>query len=163
MNIQFNKLFHESRGVGKKRLRKSIRTNVEWNDWNPIWSDIISVIAKFGNKRLPFGSWNSLGVYFIIYLPTGEIMYVGNGYVWKRKGQHTDTCLRLSSNKEHKFSPRSRSRSNCGQKMYDFDKNIKNWGFQFCVLEDKELAKDYEDSLRDHINPPFNVQKKMTT
>ena len=151
MSIQFNKLFHESRDVGMKRLKESISTNAEWNDWNPIWSDIISVIAKF-RKGLPFGSWNSLGVYCIIHLPTGEIMYVGNGYVWKRKGKHTDTFLKLST-----------ANTSCGKKMYKFDREIKNWGFKFCVLDDKELAKDYEDALRDHINPPFNVQRKMTT
>jgi hypothetical protein len=154
----FYNWFHISRVEGQSKRKASLIENKSWDGWNPIWSRLIPVRELFKKHALPLGSmWDSLGVYVMIYIPTGDVKYVGNGVVWKRKDNHTDAVEILSSNKDKS------NLSSCGKKMFNFDKNVNNWGFRFCVLDNKDMAKDYEDVIRRSFNPPFNVQRMMNT
>ena len=56
-----------------------------------------------------------------------KICIIGSGYV----GLVTGICF--AANDKHD--------------LVFFDKNVNNWGFRFCVLDNKDMAKDYEDVI----------------
>tara|TARA_R110002020_G_scaffold142190_2_gene314221 strand:- start:206 stop:706 length:501 start_codon:yes stop_codon:yes gene_type:complete len=161
MVVQKNKLFREACLLTRKEAQKDVYMIDKWKGWAPVWSgeDLIT------KKGITLGTLKSIGIYVIKYIPTGKIMYVGQGVIWSRKIVHRKTfnkCLEAGGVKEvrQKFHSLSshRNLSEAGIKMYAHDSKLKNWSFDCCVTDSKSLSKQMEKVWKDKFNPPFNVK-----
>ena len=166
MVMQKNRLFREATQIAKQEAHKALYEINKWiqGDWIPVWSDVYNMTHIFdaGNVIL-LGNIKSIGIYIIRYIPTGDIMYIGQGLVWKRKRVHAWTFNELlksgSMEKLRLDRPRIKSSlSECGEKMFKYDRKLKNWSFECCVVDSKSLAKYMEDVWKESIKAPFNVK-----
>jgi|TARA_B110000263_G_C14974797_1_gene358767 hypothetical protein len=96
-----------------------------------------------------------IGVYRIIYKPTLITMSVGQGNISARKGRHK--AVFLNKGKDIVSKSGATSPSVTGQKMYQYDTNINNWLFSFCVVGNKKVAVQYEKLLQEIEEPEFNI------
>ena len=115
--------------------------------FEPEWSNIEPITtAKIGM---------GLGVYRIIYKPSGETMSIGQGNVTHRRGRHKSVFL---NGGKDVVSPNGHiSPSQTAKKMFLYDSNIDNWLFQFCFIPHKQLCSEYEKVLQEEEEPEFNL------
>ncbi len=115
--------------------------------FEPEWSNIEPITTvKIGN---------GLGVYRIIYKPSGETMSIGQGVVSQRRTRHKIVFL---NNGKDVVSPNGHiSPSQTAKKMFLYDSNIDNWLFQFCFIPHKQLCSEYEKALQKEEEPEFNL------
>ena len=126
------------------------------NNIEPIWSEPRKLFKRKRYKKIfePFGvPTGTIGVYKIIYNPTGEIASTGCGVVGSRLGRHREVFL--NKGKVIK-TPNSYSGSQAGTLMYQHDTYRKNWSFIWCSIGNKSLAKEYENKLIKNEKPLFN-------
>ena len=113
----------------------------------PVWSEPEPITsAKVPSK--------TIGVYKIIYKPTGKVMSIGQGNVGNRKGRHKSVFL--NSGKDITHGGGTTSGSVTAQKMFKYDSNIDNWYFSWCDVKEKTLASQYEAELQQNLLPEFN-------
>jgi len=175
MAVQVNTLFRQALRNGKVRLQKQLYYYDAWEGWNIVWSDEYNMTANFltfpinstpnhTRNRYPLGDKKSHGVYMVIYIPTGEIMYIGEGKVWERFNRHGNVYKSMQKFKTYKAWVKSGTRyarggHECSQKMIAWDRSSLNlWSFKLCITESKSIAKEYEEVLKQSIKPRFNVK-----
>ena len=125
----------------------------------PVWSEIL----PFGGSKKGLNlskmedGVNTLriGVYCVIYKPTGEVMGIGQGNIAARLMTHR----RIYKNKGKVIThnDKTNTSSPLGKNMYEYDKNINNWEIQICILNDKELSVCYEEELQNLYEPQLNT------
>ena len=131
----------------------------------PYWSEIQPMQADGEKRILPFGckqTWTDvIGTYIVYYknpkTKNFEEVYVGTGRVSQRINSYVVATTTLAKGQELGKSSDSR----LGRKMANYDNNIKNWYFSFCVINDKQLAANYEKALGKKLMPKFNDQSML--
>ena len=103
------------------------------------------------------GISKAIGVYKIIYAPTGVVMSIGQGNIGKRKDRHLQIFRNKGLSVLNKSSGAS-SGSQSGSKMYKFDSNIDNWLFSWCDCGNKNIASELEIRLIAKYKPEFNLE-----
>ena len=143
-----NKLFKKAVANTIENLAKELAEAKLLINHNPEWSTPI----KF-SERMAMGS-NGIGLYKIIHKDGMITMYVGQGSVSARKNTH----LRVFKNKGKmiKYGASTWTKSEAASKMYEYDTDIENWFFSFCVLYDKAVSQEYEKILIEAEEPIFN-------
>jgi len=141
VDSRINKLSKEIKKLQNLKITESLR-----------WSIQIPLTEKEKTK----GISNSIGVYKIIYIPTGEVMDIGNGNISNRKQRHVSVFKNGGNPLVHKTG--SSSASTPAYYMYKHDPNLSNWGFQWSDLKSKELAEEVETQLIRSLEPKFNSQ-----
>jgi hypothetical protein len=97
------------------------------------------------------------GIYYIVHIPTNNVMYIGQGKINERRIQHK----RIFDNGGEKITYVSGKGmvstvdSPAGRKMRDYDRNLDNWGICYVDMDVQSL-KPIEDRLINIYNPPFN-------
>ena len=125
---------------------------------NPVWSEPRKLFKKKHGKTNfePFGvSGRTIGVYRIIYEPTGETMSIGCGVVSNRLGRHRNVFLNKGKDISYSVSGTTTG-SATGGHMYKFDTYRKNWLFSWCSISNRSLANECEDLLIKTEKPLFN-------
>ena len=117
-------------------------------DFKPIWT----TAEPFATVRI--GS-KSIGVYRIIYRPTGETKSIGEGNISQRRSRHKG-CF-LNGGEDMVSANGHVSPSQTAKKMYNYDPNINNWLFSFCVVNVKAVSTAYETELIKDEEPEFNL------
>ena len=143
MDIIFNRTV-----VNKvQEMSEQLENTKNLSSFEPKWS----VPGPFATTKIGMG----LGVYRIIYKPSGETMSIGQGKVTGRRGRHKGVFLNggedVVSLNGH-VSP-----SQTAKKMFIYDSNIDNWLFQFCFIPNKQLCSEYEKLLQENEEPEFNL------
>jgi len=115
-------------------------------------------------KKLPFapngqraGLTGKTGVYKIIHMPTGQVMYIGQGVVAQRRNIHNRVFNNNGETvvyKDVRGNVTSSVDSPAGRKMFAFDSNIKNWEFHACIAP-KHVAQQIEEKLQSLYQPVF--------
>ena len=143
-----NKLFKKASVNAIENLAKELAEAKLLSTHEPEWSTPI----KF-NERMPMGSCG-IGLYKIIHKDGMITMYVGQGGVGARKNTH----MRVFKNKGKmiKYGNTTWTKSEAASQMYEFDENIDNWLFSFCVIHNKSVSKEYEKLLIEAEEPLFN-------
>ena len=165
MAVQLNNIFRNALRNGKLKAQRQLYYYDEWDGYNIVWTSEYNMATKWHNGGIPFGVQSSHGVYMIMYIPTGKIMYIGEGKVWDRVSKHGRIYRSMQKFKTYKGWVKSsnvcysRGGHECSQKMIEFDRSSLNlWSFKLCVTENKDIAKEYENALKESIKPPFNVK-----
>ena len=143
-------LFKKSVANTIENLAKELEQAKLLINHNPEWSTPI----KF-SERMAMGS-NGIGLYKIIHKDGMITMYVGQGRISARRG-----CHKLVFKNKGKIiigKTNSWTKSEAASKMYEYDTDIENWFFSFCVLHDKAVSKEYETILIDTEEPLFNSE-----
>ena len=127
-------------------------------NFEPEWSipgPFDSVIITGGCKETDGVKHWTLGVYRIIYKPTGETMSIGQGNVTHRRTRHKSV---YKNNGKDVVSPNGHvSPSQTAKKMFAYDDNIDNWWMQYCHISHKALCAEYEKLLQENEEPEFNL------
>lgn len=103
------------------------------------------------------GLSNKTGVYKIIHIPTGNVMYIGQGNVLRRRSIHN---VIFNNNgqpvvyKDANGNVTSSADSPAGRKMFAHDPNINNWEFHVCTAP-KHISQLLEEQLQNLYQPPF--------
>ncbi len=143
-----NKIQYHSEHVGRIK---------ELSNREPVWSEPRKLFKKkHGKIRFePFGvPHGTIGVYKMIYKPTGEIASIGCGVIGHRLSRHRTIFLRKG---RAKICPGGTSNSSAtGSHMYKHDTHRKNWLFNWCSISNRSLADEYEDVLIKTEKPLFN-------
>ena len=142
-----NRIQYHSEHVG--RIKELGNRNPEWSEPRKLFK------KKHGKTRFePCGvPTGTIGVYRIIYEPTGETMSIGCGVVSNRIGRHRNVFLNKGKFQSHNNSS---SNSQTAFYMYQHDTHRKNWMFSWCSIGNKSLAEEYEDLLIKTEKPLFN-------
>ena len=105
----------------------------------------------------PTGLQIKTGVYKIIHIPTGKVMYIGQGNVLNRRTAHL-TVFKNSGEpmvyEDANGNVTSSYDSPAGRKMFAFDNNIENWEFHVCTCP-KHIAQQLEEQLHTLYAPEF--------
>jgi len=131
----------------------------ELDNIKPVWSEPRKLFKrKHGKLRFePFGiPTNTMGVYRIIYEPTGETMSIGCGVVPDRLRRHRNVFL--NKGKDYLSPGGSSNGSATGGHMYKYDTHRKNWMFSWCSISNKSLGREYENLLIKTEKPLFNKE-----
>ncbi len=124
----------------------------------PVWyKEKLLFKKKYGRKRFEnFGvPTNTIGLYRIIYKPTGKTLYIGRSKsVGNRLGRHR--LIFVNKGKDKKNPGGTTNPSAVGQNMYKFDTYRRHWMFSWCGVEPNRLTKKYEKKLLDKEQPLFN-------
>ena len=166
MALQVNKLFRKALRNGELKAERQLYYYNKWDGYNIVWTPEYNMTTKWAkNYPYPIGHTLSRGVYMIIYIPTGEIMYIGEGKVWNRVGHHGRIYRSMQNYKTYKGWVKainisySRGGHECSKKMIGFDRSSLNlWSYKLCITDNKDIAKEYENALKESIKPPFNVK-----
>jgi hypothetical protein len=144
-----NRIQYHSEEIGRiKELNK-----------NPVWSEPRKLFKKKHGKTKfePFGvSTGTIGVYRIIYEPTMETLSIGCGIVASRLNRHRSVFL--NKGKDYLSPGGSSNGSACGGHMYKYNTHRKNWLFSWCSIDNRSLAREYEDLLIKLEKPLFNKE-----
>jgi hypothetical protein len=115
-------------------------------------------------KKFPFmpngkrtGLQIKTGVYKIIHIPTGKVMYIGQGNVLNRRTTHNQIFKNNGETlvfKDANGKVTSSVDSPAGRKMFAFDNNIENWEFHVCSTP-KHIAQQIEEQLHTLYAPEF--------
>jgi len=104
-----------------------------------------------------------IGVYKIYHrdlLEDDIPSYIGQGNVSDRKGTHLNIFRNKGkselSEKALMIFNNSKTKSHVACKMHDYDPEIDNWYFSFCIIGNKSVAGEYEDLLIKSQEPEFN-------
>jgi len=100
------------------------------------------------------GLSSAIGCYKIIYIPTNEVMDIGQGNIANRKNRHKSCFLNEGKPLIHEGG--TMTASTTALHMWKFDTDIENWAFSWCDLGSKHLAEEYEKQLIDEHQPQFN-------
>tara|TARA_R100000008_G_scaffold30567_1_gene17010 strand:- start:188 stop:670 length:483 start_codon:yes stop_codon:yes gene_type:complete len=145
-----NRIQHHSEEIGRIKALGSVE---------PVWSKVRKLFKKKHGKTKyePFGvPRGTVGVYRIIYEPTGETMSIGCGIVTNRLSRHRSVFLNKGKDI---INPGGTSNGSAtGGHMYKYDTYSKNWLFSWCDIGNKSLAEEYEDLLIKLEKPPFNKE-----
>lgn len=99
-------------------------------------------------------SSKAIGVYKIIYGPTMETKYIGQGNIGARRGRHTGV---FRNDGQDMVSPNGHvSPSQAGKKMFIHDSNLDNWLFSYLDVKLKNISSKYEEVLVMQEEPEFN-------
>ena len=153
-----NTLYHEAVHNQIQYHSEQVGRMKELDNIEPAWSEPRKLFKrKHYKKRFePFGvPSGTIGVYKIIYDPTGEIASTGCGVIGARLGRHREVFL--NKGKVIK-TPNSYSGSQAGTLMYQHDTYRKNWSFIWCSIGNKSLSKGFEDLLIRDEKPLFNKE-----
>jgi len=145
-----NRIQYHSEQVGRMK---------ELNNIKPVWSEPRKLFKrKHGKLKFePFGiPTNTVGVYRIIYEPTGETMSIGCGVIPNRLYRHR--IVFLNKGKDVSNPGGTTNGSATGGHMYKYDSYRKNWLFSWCSIGNKSLAEGFEDLLIRNKKPPFNKE-----
>ncbi len=97
---------------------------------------------------------------FIDLLEDDIPSYIGQGAVSGRKGNHLHVFRYKGkaglSEKALLLFQNSQTKSHAACKMHDYDPEIDNWYFSFCIVGNKSVASEYEDLLIKSQEPEFN-------
>ena len=143
-----DKLFKKAVVDKIEKLAKQLAEAKLLVNHNPKWSTpekYTECIVKDGG----------IGVYKITHKEFG-VAYIGHGNVSSRKSRHLSVFK--NNGKDLVSDNGNISPSQAGKKMYEFDKNIENWFFSYCVLHDKAVSKEYEKVLIEAEEPLFNSE-----
>ena len=142
-----NRIQYHSEHVG--RIKELGNRNPEWSEPRKLFK------KKHGKTRFePCGvPTGTIGVYRIIYEPTGETMSIGCGVVSNRIGRHRNVFLNKGKFQSHNNSS---SNSQTAFYMYQHDTHRKNWMFSWCDIGNKPLAEEVEELLIKTEKPLFN-------
>ena len=143
MDIIFNKAV-----VNKvQEITEQLEVIKGMSSFEPKWSNIEPITTiKIGN---------GLGVYRIIYKPSGDTMSIGQGVVSSRRTRHKSVFL---NGGKDVVSPNGHiSPSQTAKKMFLYDSNIDNWLFTYCFIPHKQLCSEYEKLLQENEEPEFNL------
>ena len=149
--ITNNKLFKKSVANTIEKQVKELEQSKLLINHNPEWFTI-----KF-TEKMPGVKGNSIdgiGVYKIMHKDDMITMYVGQGRISARRG-----CHKLVFKNKGKIiigKTNSWTKSEAASKMYEYDTDIENWFFSFCVLHDKAVSQEYEKILIEDEEPLFN-------
>ena len=165
MAVQLNRLFDKALQNGKQKAERHLYYYNGWNGYKIVWTVEYNMTTNWANKcSYPLGSLFSCGVYMITYIPTGEIMYIGEGKVWSRINKHGCIYRSMQYYKTYegwrkKNKSYSRGGHECSKKMIEFDRSFLNlWSYKLCITDNKDIAKEYENTLKVAIKPLFNVK-----
>ena len=145
-----NRIQYHSEQVGRMK---------ELNNIKPVWSEPRKLFKrKHGKLRFePFGiPTNTMGVYRIIYEPTGETMSIGCGVIPSRLLRHR--LVFLNKGKDVSNPGGTTNGSATAGHMYKHDTHKKNWVFSWCDIGNKSLSEEYEDLLIKLEKPLFNKE-----
>ena len=147
----------------KKAERQIQNLESEFVGFMPEWSDPVSL--GYDGRTQEKGGLSvtkKIGVYGLIYEPTEEIMYIGQGIINDRKSTHKLIFKNKGKVIEHPGG--TRTDSPAGRKLFDYDPDIDNWLFQYCLIPNKQLCAEYKTwkqtlnndvkQLREHENIP---------
>jgi hypothetical protein len=143
-----NKIQYHSEQIGRIK---------ELSNREPVWSEPRKLFKKKHGKTKfePFGvSTGTIGVYRIIYEPTMETLSIGCGIVASRLNRHRSVFL--NKGKDYLSPGGSSNGSACGGHMYKYNTHRKNWLFSWCSIDNRSLAREYEDLLIELETPLFN-------
>ena len=143
-----NQIQYHSEQVGRMK---------ELNNKDEVWSEPIKLFKrKHGKLRFePFGvPVGTIGVYRIIYEPSGETMYIGCGLIPTRLHRHRNVFL--NSGKDYLSPGGSSNGSAAAGHMYRYNTHRKNWLFSWCSISNRSLANECEDLLIKTEKPLFN-------
>ena len=143
-----NKIQYHSEQIGRIK---------ELSNREPVWSEPRKLFKKKHGKikfepcGVPSGT---VGVYRIIYEPTMETLSIGCGLVATRLIRHRNVFL--NKGKDYLSPGGSSNGSACGGHMYRYETYRKNWLFSWCSIDNRSLAREYEDLLIELETPLFN-------
>ena len=143
-----NRIQYHSEQIG--RIKELVNQTLEWSQPRKLFK------KKRGNTtfapyKVPTGT---IGVYKIIYDPTGEIASIGCGIIASRLSRHKSVFLNKGIAIDN---PGGTSNSSAtGSHMYKHDTHRHNWSFIWCSITNRSLADEYEDILIKTENPLFN-------
>ena len=134
-----NRIQYHSEQIG--RVKELSNRKPEWSEPRKLFK------KKHGKTRFePFRVPNgTIGIYKIIYEPTGEIASIGCGIVASRLGRHRSVFL--NKGKDITNPGGTTNGSATGGHMYKHDTHRKNWLFSWCTIGNRSLADEYEDLL----------------
>jgi len=143
-----NKIQYHSEQIGRIK---------ELSNREPVWSEPRKLFkkkhgkTKFAPCGVPSGT---IGVYRIIYEPTMETMSIGCGLVATRLIRHRHVFL--NKGKDISNPGGTTNGSATGGHMYKYNTHRKNWLFSWCSIDNRSLAREYEDLLIELETPLFN-------
>ena len=148
--ITNDKLFKDAVANTIENLAKELAQAKLLINHNPEWSTPIKL-----SERIKQGS-GGIGVYKIYHkdwIAEDVALYIGQGSVSDRKSTHA-----LVFRNKGKAVPckHSDTKSPVASKMYEYDTDIENWFFSFCVFDNKPVASEYEKILIKNEEPLFN-------
>ena len=148
--ITNDKLFKKAVANTIENLAKDLAEAKLLINHNPEWSTPIKL-----SETIKPGS-GGIGVYKIYHrdwIAEDVALYIGQGVISGRKGTHAS----VFRNKGKAIPCKnSNSHSEAAEKMYEYDTDIENWFFSFCVLHDKAVSQEYEKILIETEEPEFN-------
>ena len=147
-----NDIYEYSVDKGINELKKKIKELTKLKNEGIRWS----VPIPLTEREITKGISNAIGVYKITYIPTGEVMDVGNGNISNRKGRHVSVFNNKGEPLVHKTG--ASSASTPAFYMYRHDPNLANWSFQWADLKSKVLAEEVETQMIRAYEPKFNSQ-----
>jgi len=143
-----NRVQYHSEQIG--RIKELGNRKPEWSEPRKLFN------KKYGKLKFePFGvPTGTIGVYRIIYEPTGETMSVGCGIIPTRLLRHRQVFL--NGGKDITNPGGTTNGSATAGHMYKYDTYRKNWLFSWCSIGNKSLAEECEDLLIKTEKPLFN-------
>ena len=143
-----NRVQYHSEQIG--RIKELGNRKPEWSEPRKLFN------KKYGKLKFePFGvPSGTIGVYRIIYEPTGETMSVGCGIIPTRLLRHRQVFL--NGGKDITNPGGTTNGSATAGHMYKYDTYRKNWLFSWCSIGNKSLAEECEDLLIKTEKPLFN-------
>ena len=143
-----NRIQYHSEQIG--RIKELGSRNPEWSEPRKLFK------KKHGKLKFePFGvPTGTIGVYRIIYEPTGETMSIGCGQVTSRLLRHRQVFL--NGGKDITNPGGTTNGSATAGHMYKYDTFRTTWSFSWCSIGNKSLAEEYEDLLIHLEEPEFN-------
>ena len=154
-----NTLYHEAVHNQIQYHSEQVGRMKELDNIEPAWSEPRKLFKrKHYKKRFePFGvPSGTIGVYRIIYEPSGETMSIGCGMIASRLFRHR--LVFLNKGKDVSNPGGTTNGSATGGHMYKYDPHRKNWSFIWCSIGNKSLSKGFEDLLIRDEKPLFNKE-----
>tara|TARA_Y100000310_G_scaffold77134_1_gene73669 strand:- start:45 stop:527 length:483 start_codon:yes stop_codon:yes gene_type:complete len=152
-----DRIYQEAVNSGIQYHSEQLGRMKECGGREPVWSEERPLFKRrHGKKRFePFGvPTGTIGVYRIIYEPTGETVSIGCGGVSYRLSRHR--LIFLNKGRDRTNPGGTTLGSATGQHMYKYDTHRKNWMFSWCDIGNKSLAEKYEKLLQESEEPIFN-------
>ena len=122
----------------------------------PTWS----IPDKITNKSKGICGIGVYKIYHRDLLEDDIPSYIGQGAVSGRKGNHLHVFRYKGkaglSEKALLLFQNSQTKSHAACKMHDYDPEIDNWYFSFCIVGNKSVASEYENLLIKSQEPEFN-------
>ena len=145
-----NRIQYHSEQIG--RIKELSNKEPEWSKPRNLFKKKQGKV-NFQSLGVPS---NTIGVYRIIYKPSGKTMYIGNGVVPNRLIRHRKVFLNKGVDI---INPGGTTNGSAvGQHMYRYNHYRKNWLFTWCCIENKSLSEEYEKLLIMMEEPLFNTK-----